>query len=186
MNNKHMACTVLGMAIIGMAYATMGFHNKLKLAKGDELLAKTAYDSAVFGCNAQQRSFIILREKTKAIREYLAQWEPHLKQTRNPQFGEALINLRIKQEDIITLSQGFETVEQDKGGTIEKTLQARLVFEDDYIKTLNWLANLEGSMPAIRVSSCRLSKGQSGNDIKMELTVDVPIVEDAENSESKT
>ena len=186
MNNKHMACTVLGMAIIGMAYATMGFHNKLKLAKDEEQAAKTAYDSAVFGCNAQQRSFIILREKTKAIREYLAQWEPHLKQTRNPQFGEALINLRIKQDDIITLSQGFETVEQDKGGTIEKTLQARLVFEDDYIKTLNWLANLEGSMPAIRVTSCRLSKGQSGNDIKMELTVDVPIVEDAENGESKT
>jgi hypothetical protein len=186
MNNKHMACTVLGMAIVGMAYATMGFHNKLKLAKDEEQAAKAAYDSAVFGCNAQQRSFIILREKTKAIREYLSQWEPHFKQTRNPQFGEALINLRIKQDDIITLSQGFETIDQDKDGTITKKLQARLVFEDDYIKTLNWLGNLEGSMPAIRVSSCRLSKGQSGNDIKMELTVDVPIVEDAEGSSSKT
>ena len=63
MNNKHMACTVLGMAIIGMAYATMGFHNKLKLAKDEEQTAKAAYDSAVFGCNAQQRSFVILREK---------------------------------------------------------------------------------------------------------------------------
>ena len=84
------------------------------------------------------------------------------------------------------MSQGFETIDQSKDGTIAKTLQARLVFEDDYIKTLNWLGNLEGSMPAIRVSSCRLSKGQSGNDIKMELTVDVPIVEDAEGGESKT
>jgi len=181
-----MACTVLGMVILGMAYATMGFHNKLKLAKDEEQAAKSAYDSAVFGCNAQQRSFIILREKTKAIREYLSQWEPHFKQTRNPQFGEALINLRIKQDGIITLSQGFETIDQDKDGNITQKLQARLVFEDDYIKTLNWLGNLEASMPAIRVSSCRLSKGQSGNDIKMELTVDVPIVEDAEKSSSKT
>ncbi len=186
MNNKHMACVTLGIAILGMAYATMSFHNKLKLAKDEELVAKTAYDSAVFGCSAQQRNFIILRENTKAVREYLSQWEPHLKQTRNPQFGEALINLRIKQDDIITLSQGFETVNLDKGGTIPRTLQARLVFEDDYIKTLNWLANLEGSMPAVRVSSCRLSKGQSGNDIKMELTVDVPIVEEDEVGESKT
>ena len=186
MNNKHMACVTLSIAILGMAYATMNFHKKLKLAKDEEQLAKTAYDSAVFGCSAQQRSFIILRENTKSVREYLSQWEPHLKQTRNPQFGEALINLRIKQDNIITLSQGFETVSLDKDGTIPRTLQARLVFEDDYIKTLNWLANLEGSMPAARVSSCRLSKGQSGNDIKMELTVDVPIVEEDEGKKSKT
>ena len=33
MNNKHMACVTLGIAILGMAYATMSFHNKLKLAK---------------------------------------------------------------------------------------------------------------------------------------------------------
>ena len=111
------------------------------------------------------------------MREYLSLWEPHLKQTRNPQFGEALINLRIKQGDIITLSQGFETVNFNKGGTIPRTLQARLVFEDDYVKTLNWLATLEGTMPASRVSSLRLSKGQSGNDIKMEVTIDVPILE---------
>ncbi|MFP6872260.1 MAG: hypothetical protein VCA55_02025 [Verrucomicrobiales bacterium] len=186
MNNKHMACVTLGMAIVGMAYATMSFYNKLKLAQDEEQAANAAYDSAVFGCSAQQRSFIILRDKTKAVREYLAQWEPHFRQTRNPQFGEALVNLRIKQDDIITLSQGFETVNMDKGGTIPRTLQARLVFEDDYIKTLNWLARLESSMPATRVSSCRLSKGQSGNDIKMELTIDVPILEEDEEEKSKT
>jgi hypothetical protein len=31
-----------------------------------------------------------------------------------------------------------------------------------------------------------LSKGQSGNDIKMELTIDVPILEEDEEEKSKT
>lgn len=177
MNNKHLACTVLGMVIAAMAYGTMMFHNKLKVAKDDEAAAQGAYDSAVFARSAQQRSLVILEKNTKGSREYLSLWEPHLKQTRNAQFGEALINLRIKQGDIITLSQSFETVKFNKGGTIPTTLQARLVFEDDYVKTLNWLANLEGTMPATRVSSLRLAKGQSGNDIKMETTIDIPILE---------
>lgn len=177
MNSKHLACTVIGICIAAMAYGTMMFHNKLKIVKDDELTAQSAYDSAVFARSAQQRTLVILEKSTKGIRDYLAEWEPHLKQTRNPQFGEALINLRIKQGDLVTLSQGFETVSFNKGGTIPRTLQARLVFDDDYAKTLNWLANLEGTMPASRVSSCRLSKGESGNDVKMEVTIDVPILE---------
>ncbi len=179
MNNKHLACTVLGMLIAAIAYGTMTFHNKLKVAQDEEQTAQGAYDGAVFARSAQQRDLVVLEKNTKGVRDYLALWEPHLKQTRNPQFGEALINLRIKQGDILTLSQGFETVNFNKGGTIPRTLQARLVFEDDYTKTLNWLANIEVSMPACRVSSCRLSKGQSGNDIKMEVTIDVPILEGA-------
>ncbi|MEC7863140.1 MAG: hypothetical protein VYC70_11005, partial [Verrucomicrobiota bacterium] len=100
--------------------------------------------------------------------------------------GEALINFRIKQAGIITLSQVYETVDHVKGGTIPKTLNAKLVFEDDYVKTLNWLANLEASLPAIRVSNCKLSKGQSGNDIKMELSIDIPIISSEEGNDTKT
>jgi len=177
MNNKHLACTAIGLCIVFLAYGTMTFHNKLKIAKDDELTAQSAYDSAVFARSAQQRTLIILEKSTRGVRDYLSLWEPHLKQTRNPQFGEALINLRIKQGNLVTLSQGFETVSFNKGGTIPRTLQARLVFDDDYVKTLNWLASLEGSMPASRVSSCRLSKGESGSDIKMEVTIDIPILE---------
>ena len=68
---------------------------------------------------------------------------------------------------------------------ISKTLNAKLVFEDDYVKTLNWLADLDGSLPAIRVSNCKLSKGQSGNDIKMELSLDIPIINSENGKDSQ-
>ena len=180
MNNKHLACVVLGMMIAVMAYGTMTFHNRVKTAKEEESNTEGAYNNEVFARDAQQQSLAVLEKRTKGARDYLKLWEPHLKQVRDPQFGEALINLRIKQGNMVTLSSQFESMNYDKGGTIPRRLQGRLVFEDDYVKSLNWLAELEGSMPASRISSCRLSKGQAGSDVKLELTVDVPILDAGE------
>ncbi|HAA87254.1 MAG: hypothetical protein VX646_07440 [Verrucomicrobiota bacterium] len=176
MNNKHFGCLALGLFILLMAHWTNASYKKLRSARDAEEMSRSAYDGAVFARSAEQRKMVILKRNTIDSREYLNQWEPYIKQAKNAQFGEALINLRIKQGGIITLSQVYETVDHVKGGTIPETLNAKLVFEDDYVKTLNWLADLEGSLPAVRVSNCKLSKGQSGNDIKMELSLDIPII----------
>ena len=176
MTNKHFGCLALGLFILLMAHWTNASYKKLRSARDAEEMSRSAYDGAVFARSAEQRKMVILKRKTIDSREYLNQWEPYIRQAKNAQFGEALINLRIKQGGIITLSQVYETVDHVKGGTIPETLNAKLVFEDDYVKTLNWLAGLEGSLPAVRVSNCKLSKGQSGNDIKMELSLDIPII----------
>ena len=176
MNNKHFGCLALGLFSLLMAHWTNASHKKLRSARGAEEMSRSAYDGAVFARSAEQRKMVILKRNTIDSREYLNQWEPYIRQAKNAQFGEALINLRIKQGGIITLSQVYKTVDHVKGGTIPETLNAKLVFEDDYVKTLNWLAGLEGSLPAVRVSNCKLSKGQSGNDIKMELSLDIPII----------
>jgi len=176
----------LGLFIILMGNWTNASYKKLRLARDAEEISRSAFDGAVFARSAEQRKMVILKNNTIGSRKYLNQWEPYVKQAKNAQYGEALINFRIKQAGIITLSQVYETVDHDKGGTIPKTLNAKLVFEDDYVKTLNWLANLEGSLPAIRVSSCKLSKGQSGNDIKMELSIDIPIISSKDGNDTKT
>jgi len=176
----------LGLFIILMGHWTNASYKKLRLARDAEEISRSAFDGAVFARSAEQRKMVILKNNTIGSRKYLNQWEPYVKQAKNAQYGEALINFRIKQAGIITLSQVYETVDHDKGGTIPKTLNAKLVFEDDYVKTLNWLANLEGSLPAIRVSSCKLSKGQSGNDIKMELSIDIPIISSKDGNDTKT
>ena len=176
----------LGLFIILMGNWTNASYKKLRLARDAEEISRSAFDGAVFARSAEQRKMVILKNNTIGSRKYLNQWEPYVKQAKNAQYGEALINFRIKQAGIITLSQVYETVDHDKGGTIPKTLNAKLVFEDDYVKTLNWLANLEGSLPAIRVSNCKLSKGQSGNDIKMQLSIDIPIISSEDGNDTKT
>ena len=183
MNNKHFGCLALGLFILLMVHWTNASYKKLRSARDAEEMSRSAYDGAVFARSAEQRKMVILKRNTIVSREYLNQWEPYIRQAKNAQFGEALINLRIKQAGIITLSQVYEPVDHVKGVTIPETLNAKLVFEDDYVKALNWLADLEGSLPAVRVSNCKLTKGQSGNDIKMELSLDIPIINSENNKD---
>jgi len=176
MNNKHLACAFLGMVIAAMAYGTMMFNTKVEAADEEREVAQRAHDGAVQARDAQRQSLAFLKKKTKGLRDYLKAWEPHLRQVRDSQFGESLVNLHIKRGNMMTLSSRFNARAHDKGGTIPQRLVGNLVFEDDYGKSLNWLADLEGALPASRVSSCRITKGQSGNDVKMELSLDIPIL----------
>ena len=93
--------------------------------------------------------------------------------------------MKIKESKIITLSQVFDTFDREKESAITRGLNAQLVLEDDYVKVFNWLANFEASVPAARVSSCKLTKGQSGNDLRMDLFLKLPITKDEGEKKSK-
>ena len=75
--------------------------------------------------------------------------------------------------------------DREDGSAIQSRLNAQLVLEDDYVKVFNWLAKFEASVPAARVSSCKLSKGQSGNDLRMDLSLDLPITNEGKAKNTK-
>ena len=185
MNNKHLACLVVGFLIIAMMQWTNVSHQKLKSAQDLEVMSRSAFDSAVITRVAEQRKMVILKNKTESKRNYLNEWSPYINQIKNAQVGEALINMKIKEAKIITLSQVFDSFDREDGSAIQSRLNAQLVLEDDYVKVFNWLAKFEGSVPAARVSSCKLSKGQSGNDLRMDLSLDLPITNDGKAKNTK-
>lgn len=185
MNNKHISCAVVGGLIILMMQWTNVSYEKLKMANDSEVISRSSYDSAMIARTAEQRKMVILKRKTEVVRRYLSQWDPYINQIKNAQFGEAFINMKIKQAKIITISQTFDTVKRENGLAIPQMLNAQIVLEDDYVKVFNWLAKLESSVPSARVSSCKLTKGQSGNDLKMDLSIDLPIVKDKKGKFNK-
>ncbi len=185
MNNKHISCAVVGGLIILMMQWTNVSYEKLKMANDSEVIARSSYDSAMIARTAEQRKMVILKRKTEVVRRYLSQWDPYINQIKSAQFGEAFINMKIKQAKIITISQTFDTVKRENGLAIPQMLNAQIVLEDDYVKVFNWLAKLESSVPSARVSSCKLTKGQSGNDLKMNLSIDLPIVKDKKGKFNK-
>ena len=105
MNNKHLACLVVGFLIIAMMQWTNVSHQKLKSAQDLEVMSRSAFDSAVITRVAEQRKMVILKNKTESKRNYLNEWSPYINQIKNAQVGEALINMKIKEAKIITLSQ---------------------------------------------------------------------------------
>jgi hypothetical protein len=81
------------------------------------------------------------------------------------------------------MAQRFEVVPNKSGtsvpnasnATIPQIVRAHLTIEDDFIKTINWLGDLESKLPSARITSLALARGQSGNDLRMDLVVDVPL-----------
>ena len=140
MNNKHLACLVVGFLIIAMMQWTNVSHQKLKSAQDSEVMSRSAFDSAVIARVAEQRKMVILKNKTESKRNYLNEWSPYINQIKNAQVGEALINMKIKEAKIITLSQVFDSFDREDGSAIQSRLNAQLVLEDDYVKVFNWLA----------------------------------------------
>ena len=89
----------------------------------------------------------------------------------------------IKQAGLILLAQRFEvvpnksdtSVPSSADETVPQIVRAHLTIEDDFIKSINWLGELESKLPSARISNLELARGQSGNDLRMNLVVDVPL-----------
>ena len=83
----------------------------------------------------------------------------------------------VKSGQVFATSQRTEVLSNDKdNGFIPKRLRAHLIIQDEYSKTLNWLGNLEESLPSSRLSNYRLTRGLSGNDVQLEITLDWPLI----------
>jgi hypothetical protein len=50
-----------------------------------------------------------------------------------------------------------------------------LLFDDNYSKLLNWFGHMEKIKPTMRVGKLALSKGSRGEDLRMELVLEVPL-----------
>ena len=91
--------------------------------------------------------------------------------------GQTRINDLIRQGGITQLSGKYDPSPNPGNSLITKVLKAELLFEDDYHKSLDWLGDVERTLPAARISKCRLTKGTTSNDIKMEMTVELPVID---------
>ena len=60
--------------------------------------------------------------------------------------------------------------------SVPTALRAILIFEDDYVRLLNWLGQIEATMPTVRISSAHLTKGTRANDLRMEVAIDQPLI----------
>jgi hypothetical protein len=162
--------------IIGlMAYGTMTMNKKMTTAKEE---SENAANKAIAAESGRKSAKIELDKKdreTRGLRDYLAEWQPYLMQTKTDADAERMFDQKLKQGALVIFRQGFEPVKLNNESSIPDALRARLTFEDDYFKLLTWLGSLESGLPTSRVSSCRITKGQKGNDVKMELSAEVPL-----------
>lgn len=183
MNQKHIACLLI---LFLCALTVQGVMMVRKRAVNMQAAAKTAQrDAEAAGVALRAQSAISddLARKSSDLLKYLDAWEPHLSRFTTQESGELDVSALIKQAGLILLAQRFEvlpnkpntSVPNAADGTIPQIVRAHLTIEDDFIKSINWLGELESKLPSARISNLELARGQSGNDLRMNLVVDVPL-----------
>lgn len=176
MSNHKAACLILILFVVGMLYGVNQLRSASVTARERADVAQSQSESADQEAQLAQIQLKSLESKTAVLRQVSEEWKPHFERFATPQDAEQRIVEVIREGDVFLISQKFESKQVDKDALISNALIADLVVEDDYIKTLNWLGSLEEKIPSCRVSRCQLKRGDRGNDVHLELQIQIPVL----------
>lgn len=175
MNNKHIACTILGLCIAVMLWFTLQSHGKMTVMSAESSQAETEAMDADSRRQMKDAELARLRRDNAPLLNYLAAWKPYFDQTNTVNNAEAKLIGRAKDDGMVIITQALSENTVKDAKLISKTVKQNVTFEDDYIQCLQWIGNLEEAMPTARISGCNIAKGQSDNNIRMELVIEVPV-----------
>ncbi|MDF1853743.1 MAG: hypothetical protein P1U85_23130 [Verrucomicrobiales bacterium] len=176
MSNHKVACFFLVLLIVGMLYGVNQLRNASVKARDAAEAAQVQAESAEQEAQLAQIQLKSLESKTAALRQISEEWKPYFERFATSQDAEQRLVEVIREGNVFLISQKFESREVDKEALISDALVADLVVEDDYTKTINWLGALEEQIPSCRISKCHLKRGDRGNDINLELQIQIPIL----------
>ena len=179
MNNKHIACTILGLCIAAMLWFTFQSHGKMTSMTAESSQAETAAMNADSKRQMKDAELVRLRRDNAPLLNYLAAWKPYFDQTSTENFAETKLINRAKKGGMVIITQALSANIIKEAKLINKTVKQNVTFEDDYVQCLQWLGNLEEAMPTARVADCKITKGQNENNVRMELVIEVPVTEAA-------
>lgn len=177
MNNHQTACAVLVIAIVGMLYGVNQIRNQSESARESADIAQTEAETAEQQAQLAQIQLKQLDAKTADLRKNSSEWKEHFDNFRTPQDAEQRIVGVVQEGDIFLISQKFEARDIENANFITSALVADLVVEDDFTKTLNWLGKIEEQIPSCRITRCNVTRGDRGNDVHLELQLQIPVLE---------
>jgi hypothetical protein len=177
MNDHKTACLILAVFIAGMLYGVNTLRNSTNAARAAAESVRIEAESAEQQAQLAQIQLKSLDAKTAELRAVYNEWKPHFDAYKTPQDAERRIAEVIRDGDVFLISQKFDDQDLDRNALITKALVGDLVIEDDYAKTLNWLGKLEEAIPSCRITRCNIKRGDRGNDIHLELQIQVPVFE---------
>ncbi|WP_050023870.1 hypothetical protein [Verrucomicrobium sp. BvORR034] len=176
MNGKKIACVVLMMILAGITYGSQMLQKRAKAMREESESAEASYANAKMMCEVQENTLIKTKYDNRDLREFLKEWDPELQKVQTGQEAEQALLSIVRNSRILTVSQKFEVKDNRTNPVVPKSLQGTLVVQDDYAKTMNWLAELERRLPLTCISVCRMRQGENGRQLNLEIHFDIPLV----------
>jgi hypothetical protein len=176
MNRKHLAVIVVGLIALLMLQGVVEVRKRLVKLQNDVAGAQGTASGMELLLSTERTAVRGIEERSAEMRSFLDAWVGPLSQVNTPEGGELNVASRVKEAGLVTLAQRFEVAANAGNDAIPRVLRAHLTFEDDYAKTMNWLGEVEETMPSSRVTDLRIVRGEAGNDIRINLVLDVPLL----------
>ena len=182
MSNKHLASLILFAVIVGFIQLDLVMNTKMTAARGSLDAAESARESAENARRYKEISLIRQKEVTAPFRQYLARWLPKLQETSEENKARTIFARVFKQhgEGLVAHADKSSVLGNPKCLFIPQRYQNVLSVEGDFSQAVNLIGQIERQMPASRIATMSISKGTRGNDVKLSLTVDTPIMAKAE------
>lgn len=179
MKEKQFACVVLGMAIFACFFGIMKMQTKLQEARKEAESAKEAAETAGRERIVSASNFTDFEKKTRPEIKYYNIWKPHFESFPTTDRVTTEFEIKMKEAQIDAFSQDFEpTAYDDKYEFIKKLQRVDLVLVGGYAQLFNFLGKIESDLNTARVTSFTVKKAAGDEDIRMELTIDVPVMEE--------
>jgi len=174
MNRKHLAAIIVTLLIVVFFQLSMMIRTRLSKIEKELFDAETSANSAATLLVGEQAGLENMQSNSAEMLEFLSQWSDAMSIFDTPDSAELTVAARVKDEGLVTLSQRFEVM-KNQNASIPTVIRAHLTFEDDYAKTLNWIGGIESEFPSARVTSLKIIRGETGNDIRATLVLDLPL-----------
>ena len=182
MNPKQLGIVLVLAGILICIQLGMMFQNKARGIDVEVEKAKAEEQSLQSTLSAENALLTDLQRQSKELLATVRKWIPYFGLLEEKQSVETSISMKVREEAMLTLSQRYQEVphkiSNKEIGSLPVLIRASLLFDDKYDKLLDWFGFMEQDKPTMRVGKISLSKGSRGDDLRMELVLEVPLLKE--------
>ncbi len=176
MNNKQIACVIVVLLTMGIAWITSTMNTRMIKMQAESSAAQLSADSLSTQLLLERHQLDELGKNSADLIAYLNVWQPYFDAIDSSQNAELKISLRIKEDNLVSLSQRYETASDTKNPSIPFLMRATLSIEDSYSRVLNWLGRTESQLPTLRIMKIKLTRGTDAKDLRVDAVLEQPLL----------
>lgn len=179
MNPKQLGVVIVLAGILIAIQLGMSFQQKARTIDVEVEKARAEEKSLHTQLDAEKELLADLQRQSAGLLEFVSKWKPYFALMHEQQSAETSISMIVREQAMLTLSQRYEQAPHKINNkdieALPVLVRASLLFDDNYRKLLNWIGNMEKIKPTMRIGRLALSKGSRGEDLRMELLLEIPL-----------
>lgn len=179
MNAKQLGMVVVLLGILLLVQLGQSFRGNAKALNDEADVAAKEEAGLVTQLQAEKEVYEDLQRQSDDLLEFVAKWEPFFAVIEEQQAAETGISMKVREAEMLNLSQRYQQIPHKinnvDNASLPILMRATLVFDDSYSKLLNWVGMMEKIRPTMRIGRLALTKGSRGDDLRMDVTLEVPL-----------